>query len=179
MIFNNLSFFKKYTSIENYLERFTILKIGKLHIRIHNILSSDKTPFFHNHPFGYISFILKGGYIEERLVNNKIVEKKYSRYSIIVRNKNMYHRIKTLEIPTKTLFIAYGRSLWKLKTLESKNRLEDGIYTRTIKNEKIYCKVKDGMFYIGCFNFDVNKINIENRLSRFQDFEKDKIKLIC
>ena len=90
-------FFKKYSSIPKYLERFTILKILNFHIRIHKILSEDKTPYYHNHPFSFLSIILSGGYTEEILDNDNIITKKHNRFKFILRNKKTYHKIKSIE----------------------------------------------------------------------------------
>lgn len=35
-------------------------------LRLHNILTSDEGRDFHDHPFGFVSLILKGGYVEHR-----------------------------------------------------------------------------------------------------------------
>jgi hypothetical protein len=35
-------------------------------LRLHNILKSDEGRDFHDHPFSFVSLILKGGYIEHR-----------------------------------------------------------------------------------------------------------------
>lgn len=62
-----------------FLERYTILKIGLLHIRIHYIKDIDRSVFYHNHLFHYISIILKGGYSDEviDIKSGKIKVKKY------------------------------------------------------------------------------------------------------
>lgn len=65
--------FKKYSSISGYLERFTLFKIGKLHVRVHHILSADGTIYCHNHPFHYISIILKGGYVEQIIEGDRLI----------------------------------------------------------------------------------------------------------
>ena len=102
--------FKKYTSIPKYLERFTIFKIFNIHIRIHNILSEDKSTFLHNHPFNYFSFIISGGYTEEISINGNIITKIHNKYKLLYRNNKTYHRIKFVEPNTKTLFVALGNS---------------------------------------------------------------------
>lgn len=61
--------FKPYSNIKDFLLRFTLIKIGGLHIRLHKIIDKDKTALYHNHPFNYISIILKGGYNETILIN--------------------------------------------------------------------------------------------------------------
>ena len=161
--------FKKYRSIPKYLERFTILKVFNLHIRIHNILSEDKTVFYHNHPFAYMSIILSGGYTEELLVGDKIVTNQYNRFNIIIRNKNSYHKIKVIKPNTKTLFFAIGNSKkWHLKSLDPVvSRPENGVYKRLINSKEVYSKCHDGMYYIGSNSID--EAIKETRLSIYQD----------
>lgn len=160
---------KKYSSIPKYLERFTILKVCNLHIRIHKILSEDKTPFYHNHPFSFLSIILNGGYTEEYLVNDKIITKEYKLFSFILRNKETYHKIKSVKPNTKTLFFAIGNTKkWHLKSIDPIiNRPENGIYKRIINNKEVYSKCHEGMFYIGSDN--LSEAANETRLSIYQD----------
>lgn len=154
-----------------YLERFTILKFFNLHIRIHKILSEDKTVFYHNHPFHFLSIILSGGYVEEILKDDKIITKHYKNGAFIFRSKNTYHRIKSVEPNTKTLFFTFGNyKNWHLKSITPNvNRPEDGVYRRIIKGNKVYSKCYRGMFYIGSRDIDIARK--EDRLSIFQDNE--------
>lgn len=49
----------------DYMRRWTFeTPIGA--IRIHNILRSDSDRHFHDHPFNFMSLILRGGYVEHR-----------------------------------------------------------------------------------------------------------------
>ncbi len=168
---------KKYSSIPKYLERFTILKVFNLHIRIHNILSEDKTPFYHNHPFSFLSIVLNGGYTEEYLVGKKIITKEHKLFSFILRNKETYHKIISVKPNTKTLFFAIGNTKkWHLKSIDTLiNRPENGIYKRVINNKEVYSKCQDGMYYIGSTNI-VDATN-ETRLSIYQDDTNIKNKL--
>jgi hypothetical protein len=164
-------FFKKYSSIPKYLDRFTIIKFLNIHIRIHKILSEDKTPYYHNHPFSFMSLILKGGYTEEILRNNSVITKNHNRFNFIFRHKNTYHKIKFVKNNTITLFFAIGNNKkWHLKSIEQiHERPKNGIYKRIINNKKVYSKCEDGMFYIG--SHDINVAKNENRLSIYQDNE--------
>ena len=162
-------FWKRYSSIEGYLERFTVLKIGRLHVRFHKIISEDKTPFFHNHPFNYLSIVLKGGYTEEMMDNGVVEEKNFGVLSFIPRSKKTYHRIKSVKPNTVTLFFAFGNGNdWRLKNLgEHSLRPIDGIYKRIINKTETFSKCVDGMFYIGHLNIEDCKK--ETRLSIHQD----------
>lgn len=111
-----LYFFKPYKHLPGYIHRFSLLIIGRLHIRVHVLLTPDGTPYIHRHPFSYMSIILKGGYIEQVLTkDNKIEELDHRRGSVIFRHKNKYHRIKELNGRTKTLFVAWSHGDWDLK----------------------------------------------------------------
>ena len=161
--------FKKYRSIPKYLERFTILKLFNFHIRIHKILSEDKTPFYHNHPFNFLSIILSGGYTEEYLSGDKIITKKHKKFNFILRNKTTYHKITSVKPNTKTLFFALGNTKnWHLKSISPVvNRPKDGIYIRVINNKEVFTKCNNGMYYIGSYNID-DAVK-ETRLSVYQD----------
>lgn len=101
--------FKPYSNIKNFLHRYTLLKIGSLHIRLHKVTDKDRTTLFHNHPFNYISIILKGGYTETYIVNGIEKMSTSSFLSVIKRKHSCYHRIDDIKSETITLFIAYGR----------------------------------------------------------------------
>lgn len=86
-----------------YLVRYTLLWTKWLKIRIHHILLSD-TECLHDHPWNFISIILKGGYTEEMPYKatfhapNGIMEPvKYKKWygpgSIVVRKAEDQHRL--------------------------------------------------------------------------------------
>lgn len=161
-----MRFFKKYTSIPNFLLRFTLIKIGKLHIRIHRILSEDKTTLFHNHPFYYISFIVKGGYIEEQLqADGNVKTTYYGRFSMLFRSKNTYHRIKSVITPTTTLFIAFGNYGWNAVNITTPEQ-SDGVYQRFVVGKHLWSKYKNGIWFIG--NNSKSIASKENRHSIHQ-----------
>lgn len=55
----------------SYMKRW-IIRTPWFTIRLHKILASDGRGDFHDHPFTFRSFILKGGYREHFLCNNNI-----------------------------------------------------------------------------------------------------------
>lgn len=62
-----------YFHLEGYMERFYFFrwrsrgeKHGPLTVRVHHILRSDSDRHFHDHPWPYVTLILRGGYIEYR-----------------------------------------------------------------------------------------------------------------
>lgn len=109
-------FCKPYKHLPGYLHRFSLLIIGRLHIRFHVILSPDGTPYIHRHPFSYASIVLTGGYVEQVLVGNKIEEVIHGPGAVILRKNTTYHRIKSIRNVTRTLFISWSKGDWDLIT---------------------------------------------------------------
>lgn len=136
-----MRFWKPYKSLTGYLKRFTILQCGRVHIRIHRILSADKTPFLHTHPFHYVSIIVSGGYWEK--INDRIIH--HTVGSIICRRATDAHRIVKVSPNTKTLFITWCTdSGWQLSP---DNQQPDdwishtpGIYLRELYGRIRFCK---------------------------------------
>jgi hypothetical protein len=168
-----INFLKDYNSLPNFLLRTTILSYKKLHIRLHTILSEDKSPYLHNHPFYFISIILKGGYVEELLLKNgEIKHIKHKIGSIIVRTPNDYHRILSINGETKTFFITWKVKMdWRLKDHPNMNRNEfnlpkkTGIFIRNVKGKEKFCKF-DKYWYIG--NDNIEAAERETRYSIHQ-----------
>lgn len=143
-----MAFFKPYSNIKDFLYRFTLIKFGKLHIRLHLIADKDQSTLYHNHPFHYVSLILSGGYKEKILRDDGSEKTKSHKFlSLICRRNTVYHRIEEIYGKTITLFIAYGNYGWKaINTAKSD---DDGIYQRTILNKTLWAKKHDGIWYIG------------------------------
>ncbi len=164
-------FLKNYTSIKGYLERFSILKIGKLHIRIHHIKQADKTDFYHTHPFSYISIILKGSYDEEIFRKNKFKHVHNSFGHFILRHHSAHHRI-TACAQSKTLFIAWNvNKKFDLKTKDEllgniEKNIKVEFYLRNIQGKKKICKLENNKWFIG--HDDMEGAKNEKRLSIFQ-----------
>jgi len=142
-------FLKEYKSLVGYLERFTVIHVGRLHIRLHRIKSADRTPFLHSHPFHYISFIMRGGYEEE--LENKIIDHK--RFSFIFRRNSTYHRIKSVRPDTVTLFFTWKTPEYKWRfgkqTLDTVQwPMLQGVYKRQVFGKDYYAKF-DKYWHIG------------------------------
>lgn len=155
--FIRMILFKPYSSIKDFLQRYTLLKIGTLHIRLHKITDKDRTTLFHNHPFNYVSIILKNGYTETYLENG--IEKVcgHNFLSIVKRKHSCYHRIDKIKGETLTLFIAYGKYDWNAFNTKSETET-DGVYQRVVNDKKLWCKKTNGIWFIG----HSNKIDAEN-----------------
>lgn len=132
---------KPYKHLKGYLERWTVLKIGRLHIRLHDIKRNDATPFLHNHPFHYLSFVVRGGYDEN--LDGKIIKRK--RFSLAYRSDKAFHRIVSVQPNTKTIFFTWKTDTkWSLKPTEEKVDewvdYEAGLYIRTMWGKPKFCK---------------------------------------
>lgn len=136
-------FLKPYISLKEYLERFTLFALGRLHIRIHQIKSQDQTPFAHTHPFHYCSIILSGGYVE--WIDDK--ETLHKAGSVLFRRNTTYHRIQSILQGTRTLFIAWGTPKYQwtfskapVASCEVLDGIQPGIYMRTLSGVDKYSK---------------------------------------
>lgn len=99
-------FFFGRTDIGNYMRRW-ILRLPWLHLRLHNILRSDKGRDLHDHPFDFISIILRGSYTEITPgPDGTKVEKVWPRFSVIRRKAEDLHALKLHAGPVWTLVIA-------------------------------------------------------------------------
>jgi hypothetical protein len=160
-----VKFLSPYKSIKNFLYRFTILQIGKLHIRIHRFDGQDKTTLFHNHPFHYISIILWGGYTERIKCGNVSRLKVNVIGDVIFRRSKVYHRIDDVYPNTYTLFIAYGDYTWNAINMQ-KSFLPNGIFSRKVNNKSVWAKRENGIWFIGNESRDLALV--ENRHSIYQ-----------
>lgn len=116
---------------EPYLIRYYLLKLKSFQIVIHKILQSDYD-CLHDHPWNFISIILKGGYWEgtspeQRLSKlecehfkktygeNGMYYRWYDRFSILFRKATWKHRLKLKQLgherfmPCTTLVIMFKR----------------------------------------------------------------------
>ncbi len=149
-----------YKHLPDYLYRWTLLHIGRLHIRLHELISEDKTPFLHSHPFFYISIIFKGGYEETLLINGKLITKKHIAPTIVARSPDTYHRISKVYTKCKTIFFTWRYGSWNLIRHEDICTPPDyispdrpGIYIRDIDNKKVFSKFDNGIWYTGNIDF--------------------------
>ncbi len=111
------------TLSHDYMRRWTLtLPTGHM-IRVHKILRSDDRTHYHDHPFDFVSFILKGGYVEYSgttvqsppdreaiasiTITPKITLKRtYLPGSIVRRRAEDLHALELLDGPAWTLVFA-------------------------------------------------------------------------
>lgn len=106
------------------MERFWIIPFSKWRwvpaIRLHHILRSDNDRHFHDHPWNFVSIILRGGYTEVRPTWNKSgiytgnTQRWYGPGSILFRSAKCWHRLNIPDGTTCwTFFISFRyRQKW-------------------------------------------------------------------
>lgn len=156
--------FKPYSSIRGFLQRYTLIKVGTLHIRLHRISDRDRTVLFHSHPFDYVSIVLKNGYTETYLEDGAERSRSWGFLSFIKRNHSVYHRIDSIKGETITLFIAWGK--WGWNALNTQNDDSIGIYRRDVNGRRLWCKREGGIWFIG--HYDRSEAEKETRHSIHQ-----------
>jgi hypothetical protein len=97
----------------DYLWRIRILQTPLFGIMLHKICLPDSRPTLHNHPWPFVSIVLRGGYVE--FVPGPFYAKSnYIRRINVKRFKNSFHWIAELDRnPTWTLvFVGRRRRTW-------------------------------------------------------------------
>jgi len=104
--------------IERYMERYWLIPYNRLGpaARIHHILRSDNDRAFHDHPWPYVTIILRGGYWEvtpqydSSGVYIREDRQWYGPGSVLMRRAKSWHRLELPEgQPAWTLFITGRR----------------------------------------------------------------------
>jgi hypothetical protein len=98
----------------NYLERLRIVATPWFAVYLHRLGTPDSRPTLHDHPWSFVSIILRGGYVEHRLnLHARTVERKHRRHINIMRRDDA-HSIESLDrTPTWTLlFVGRRRREW-------------------------------------------------------------------
>lgn len=98
----------------NYLERLRIIATPWLSIYLHRLGTPDSRPTLHDHPWSFLSIILRGGYTEVRLDKHAMTEVVRHRRWINVMRRDDAHYIDSLDrTPTWTLlFVGARRRTW-------------------------------------------------------------------
>jgi hypothetical protein len=82
-----------------------IMRTNRWSIVLHHFHQSDSTTKLHNHGWTWgLSFVLAGGYAEEKLVGNQVVRKIVKPFSFNFIRSNEFHRVDLLENDAWTLF---------------------------------------------------------------------------
>lgn len=89
-----------------------ILRTDKFSIVLHKFHKSDSSDRLHNHGWTWgLSFVLTGGYVEESLVDGKIIKKTFRPLMINFFKSHEYHRVDLIEKDAWTLFFRGPRKL--------------------------------------------------------------------
>lgn len=102
-----------------------LLQLCGIAIRVHAIMRSDKERHPHDHPWPYVTVILRGGYYETRYDDRGLIidYQWHGPGSILIRPANSWHRLdlRSGADPTLTLFIT-GRKAqtWGFLTPDGK-----------------------------------------------------------
>ncbi|MBA4315592.1 MAG: hypothetical protein C0422_09755 [Alcaligenaceae bacterium] len=107
-----------YFHLEGYMERYWLLPYARWRpaARIHHILRSDDDRVFHDHPWAYVTVILRGGYWEITPVFDPSglyqgeQKKWYGPGSVLFRKAKSWHR---LELPKgETCWTLFSTGQW-------------------------------------------------------------------
>lgn len=83
-----------------YMRRWRLLHTRWFGVRIHHIVRSDNDRELHDHPFTFVSLVLRGGYYEHTVDGRRVW---YGPGSLIVRSADALHRLEMEKVPA-----AYG-----------------------------------------------------------------------
>jgi hypothetical protein len=110
-----------------YLRRFIFIKCPWFAIYFHRIFLRDDDRYPHNHPFPFWSFLLTGGYEEERVQPHPMgiralrstTVRKRKRWSLAKTGLNDFHRIRVMHGKVRTLvFCGPRKQEWGFLTPE-------------------------------------------------------------
>lgn len=94
-----------------YMVRYSIFSCKWFAIKIHNILLSDHV-CQHDHPWAFVTFLLKGGYVEHTPKGSKI----YGRFRLLFRPAKYVHRLE-IHQPVWSLVITFRKTrVWGFVT---------------------------------------------------------------
>jgi hypothetical protein len=98
----------------NYLERLRIISTPLFSIYLHRLGTPDSRPTLHDHPWCFVSFILRGGYDEMRLNKQTMVPRIRRVRFVNVMRRDDAHYIRNLHrTPTwSLLFVGARRREW-------------------------------------------------------------------
>lgn len=103
-----------YFHLDGYMERWWLLPYNRfgLAVRLHHILRSDDARAFHDHPWPYLTIILRGGYCEVRPLYDRSglylgeTRRWHGPGTVLLRRARAWHRLELAPgLTTWTLFI--------------------------------------------------------------------------
>ena len=97
----------------DHLYRITLLRTPFFSVKLHKILGSDEDRYLHDHPWHYVSLILRGSYHEERDKGSGVRRPGH----LLLRKATRPHRLTLLTPYVWTLFLTSGRGrIWGFHT---------------------------------------------------------------
>ena len=89
------------------LIRWNLFECRWFSLKIHKLVSSDNS-CQHDHPWAFVTFLMKGGYVEYTPTGSKI----YSRFSLLYRPARYIHRLE-IHQPVWTLVLTFKKErMW-------------------------------------------------------------------
>lgn len=88
-----------------HFRRYRLLELPIFRIYLHQILKADEDGVEHDHPWDFLSIILKGGYVEQK--NKKLIARLPG--SIGICTRPFHHLLYEIFSPTWTLVFAWGK----------------------------------------------------------------------
>jgi hypothetical protein len=97
----------------DYMRRW-VVKTPWFLVRLHHIMRGDSDRHFHDHPFDFVSFILRGGYVEHTPERSP---RAFKPGDVVVKKATDLHYLKLIDGPAWTLVFTspYYRE-WGFKT---------------------------------------------------------------
>lgn len=97
-----------------YLSRLRIVQTPWCALYLHRMDTPDSRPTLHDHPWSFVSFVLRGGYVEQRLnLKTRAVERKHRRRLNVMRRDDAHYIERLDRTPTWTLlFVGARRRTW-------------------------------------------------------------------
>ncbi len=126
---------------ELHFQRYRLFSSPWLRLYIHKICKSDEDAHTHDHPWNFLSLILRGGYYEEWAEEPRwnITKAAYRSRGTVVRHKRSDSHKLRLSRPVWTMVLAYGRRqdwgyrVWSEDTRSNSKWVESTVY-RKLKN---------------------------------------------
>lgn len=96
---------------ETYLTRWRIVQTPWFSLFLHRMDGPDSRPTLHDHPWSFLSIVLRGGYIERRLdpLTRQVDEHRTVRRVNLMRTHDAHAIRSLLRVPTWTLLLVGAR----------------------------------------------------------------------
>lgn len=126
----------------NYLTRLRLIQTPLFGVYLHRFDGPDPRDTLHEHPWPFVSIVLRGGYIERRLDPHtmEVDENRVVRYINVKHAHNAHAIIRLLRYPTWTLMVVGRRTktwgyLERLEDLEPGDQSQAWVWTEFDKHD--------------------------------------------